>query len=169
MARRLNLDEAEALLVLDELVPTQLPQLAADMLVDGLDSPALRVLAGRHPDEAGLGKQFAQALRELGRAQPATRCEALTILARIRAEQLLASEISLKEGAGELFNIFWRARSMGCEELPTTLVSFVGPLADGPALGAKASAIRREAKALLAHLPKRTTSEAQEGEIPEDV
>ena len=76
-----------------------LPELATDALVRGLDSPALRILAGQNPSDTDVSRElFAEVLTELSIPVLGTD-EALWRLVRLTAEQIVNGQTAPNEGA----------------------------------------------------------------------
>jgi len=88
------------------LIPSEaLPQIAADALAAGLDSPALRELAGElRPTLDASGRLFEEILDEFGVGIP-DRSRAGLILARAYAAQITNGSLSPYEGARQIWNI----------------------------------------------------------------
>ena len=88
------------------LIPSQaLPQIATDALAAGLDSPALRELAGElHPTLDASGRLLEEILDELNVGIP-DRTRAGLILARTYAAQITHGSLSPYEGARQIWNI----------------------------------------------------------------
>ncbi|MEQ8147377.1 hypothetical protein [Streptomyces sp. OP7] len=84
--------------VAETLAPEELPMLAAQTLVDGRDSPALRELAGltRRSDEAEIGELYVLALCELGVRLPDEETAGRWLLVSL-AVALAKAELSPKE------------------------------------------------------------------------
>lgn len=86
-----------------ELRSEDLPQLATDALVRGLDTPSLRVLAGQDPaDVRDSADLFRRALDELGVSLPA-HDEAAWSLARMTAQGIVDGVVSPAVGANEIW------------------------------------------------------------------
>lgn len=95
-----------ALYQLRELLTDDLPEVATKALVDGLDSPSLRQLAGATTNNAfELEELLRRSLDELGLG-PATEETARQVLARHRAEQIVRGEIDPPTGAGRMWRTF---------------------------------------------------------------
>jgi hypothetical protein len=94
------LELAALRLVVGELASEDLPVLAVDALVRGVDSPSLRELAGERPgaDPRGAMDLFQAALEELGIEPPAEH-DALWQLAKHAAEQIVNGELAPFDGA----------------------------------------------------------------------
>jgi hypothetical protein len=92
-----------------EQPPEGLPWLAADALSRGLDSPALRELAGApavdHQQNRDL---FIEAMRELGAEAPSTQ-DASRALVRHWAEEILSGTLAPHEGARRIWWKGWEA------------------------------------------------------------
>lgn len=97
-----------------ELRSEHLPELAANALVRGLDSPSLRILAGQRPaDVRDSADLFERALDELGFTVPAPD-EAAWSLARVTAQQIGEGVISPVAGADEIWrSAFHRVEDSG--------------------------------------------------------
>jgi hypothetical protein len=84
---------------LGRLSSDELPCIATEWLVAGLDSPALRELAGIVlPEVSEVGPLFDKALIELGMVLPIKQ-EALMDLARYHCQRIVAKVVSPYEGA----------------------------------------------------------------------
>lgn len=108
-------------LTVGDLAAEELPDLAADALARGLDSPSLRMLAGAHRDEYDENRRlFVAAMQELGVGAPPVDA-ATPELVRFWASELVAGALPPYEGARR---IWWR----GWETLgrPDELTVFVG-------------------------------------------
>jgi hypothetical protein len=94
-----SLDVARARLALGTLQSGALPDVAAELLEAGQDTPSLRVLAGSvQPVMSDVGPVFEHALRELGLA-PLDKQQALRVLMRRHAHAILSGEVEPYEGA----------------------------------------------------------------------
>ena len=94
-----SLDLARAQLALGTLQSGGLPDLAAELLETGRDTPSLRVLAGSgRPVMSDVGSVFEHALRELGLA-PLDKQQALRVLTRRHAHAILSGEVEPYDGA----------------------------------------------------------------------
>ncbi|MFF0887457.1 hypothetical protein [Streptomyces sp. NPDC003456] len=89
--------------VAEVLPPAELPMLAAQALVDGCDSPALRELAGLpgRSDEREIRELFVQALHELGVPLPDEETAGRRLLVDLAAG-LATAELSPEDVAGQL-------------------------------------------------------------------
>jgi hypothetical protein len=86
-----------------QLPPERMPRVATDLLVAGLDSPALRVAAGLEgADPHEQRAAFGEALEELGEL-PLTREEVGRRLFRLWAERIDAGETEPLKGARALW------------------------------------------------------------------
>src|SRR5437867_2729085 len=100
----LTMSEASAFLELGLLRSAELPRVAMEALAQGLDSPALRRLAGElKPTASECEPQFRQALSQLSIPLP-TREAARLIVARYYAMQIVNGLISPYRGA---CHIWW--------------------------------------------------------------
>jgi hypothetical protein len=107
---------------LQRLRSEELPQIATDWMGVGMDSPALRELAGiEEPAMSTVGPLFERALRESGMHLP-SRDEALMTLARHYAQQIVEGAMTPYEGARK---IWWDVSNDYGEKLPI-LLRFVG-------------------------------------------
>ena len=109
------LDIAAAKLVLGLLYAEVVPEIGTRALVEGYDSPALRVVAGlieAQSDEAI--PLFKQALSELTWPLPNQR-EAVLLLARELAAQVLRGELSPYQGAKKIWWLTREADEVGHE------------------------------------------------------
>lgn len=108
--------------VLGRVSSDQLPRFAADWLNDGLDSPALRRLAGEEsPIMSEVAPIFEKALKELGISIP-KKSSALQLLARDYAEKIIQGSLTPHAGAGF---ISWHVANQ-LEKAGPLLLSFVG-------------------------------------------
>jgi hypothetical protein len=90
-----------------------LPEIATEALVRGLDSPALRVLAGQSRDDVrDSADLFRVALEELGIDLPDPD-SAQWLLARRTAGDIEAGRISPARGATELWRAYGKVRDNG--------------------------------------------------------
>src|SRR3954451_22552697 len=98
-------------MALDELVLDQLPNLGADALVRGLDSPSLRLLAGQTHYDSPLDSRdlFVAALDEMGIEEP-QESDAAWRLIRLTASRVVAGTIDPLAGS----EYIWR-RSLSVE------------------------------------------------------
>lgn len=95
------------------LASEYLPQIATEALLRGLDSPALRVLAGQpRGDVRDSADLFRVALDELGIDLPSPD-SAQWLLARHTAGQIVAGRISPARGATELWLAYGKVRDSG--------------------------------------------------------
>ena len=108
-------------LTVGDLAAEELPDLAADALTRGLDSPSLRMLAGARRGEYDENRRlFVAAMKELGVDAPPAGA-AIRELVRFWASELVAGALTPYEGARR---IWWQ----GWETLgrPDELTVFVG-------------------------------------------
>jgi hypothetical protein len=97
----MTLELAEALLSCGELRREDIPDVAAELLAAGTDTPTTRVLAGLVGSELSEAHElFVRLLSGLGRTAP-TRDQAATSIARGLASQALAPGAHLRRIAGE--------------------------------------------------------------------
>jgi hypothetical protein len=100
----------------------ELPQVAAEWLADGLDSAALRELAGiSSPEMSEVGPLFEKAASQLQMTIPEKE-EALAFLARHYAQQIVDGALSPYDGARR---IWWQV-SNELDAPSQLLLSFVG-------------------------------------------
>ena len=98
-------DVVAAKWVLGRIPSRALPALATDLLVSGLDSQALRELAGElHPTVEGSGPLFEEILDEFGIGIP-ERSRAGLVLAKAYAAQIIDRTLSPYEGAQHIWRI----------------------------------------------------------------
>ena len=119
------LERVAALAVLEKQQSEELPAIATDALVRGLDSPSLRLLAGTSPRDVRDARDLLwSALDELGIAKP-SQTEARWLLVRGWAHDIIANRLAPIDGARR---IWWD----GWEELgrPDDLTAFVGLASD---------------------------------------
>ncbi len=99
-------------LAVDGLPSEDLPTLAVDALVRGVDGPALRLLAGQAPGDVRESRDlFDRALDELGIAMP-TEQEALWKLVRLTCAQIASGAVAPFVGAAWI----WRSASWRVED-----------------------------------------------------
>jgi hypothetical protein len=111
-----------ALFKLGRLQSEELPQIATSWMVNGVDSPSLRQLAGlASPIMSEAGPLFEKTLAELQTPLP-SKNDALMILARNFAQQIVDGTISPHNGAGQ---IWWRV-SNEMDAHDPLLLPFVG-------------------------------------------
>ena len=117
----MNLESAASFWVLRLLCGEDLPAIAVDALEAGVDTPALRILAGeRDPDVGELGRLFLNALEESSLQLP-TRPEAFRNAAKYYAEQILSGEWAPYRGAHA---IWWELCTL--DDAPESLMMFRG-------------------------------------------
>ncbi|MFH0727106.1 MAG: hypothetical protein V2B19_12300 [Pseudomonadota bacterium] len=110
---------AQALWILDLLAIDHLPEVALDALEVGLDTPALRMLAGLVSNEVEDAPQiFTQALKELGLPMLSRR-DAACIYAISVSKQILNGELSPQDGADKLWEASIRVNNPDFHELDT--------------------------------------------------
>lgn len=110
---------AQALWTLDLLAIDYLPEVACDALEAGLDSPALRMLAGMIDNEVNdAPKIFIQALKELSLPMLSRR-DAACIYAIAVSKQILNGELSPQDGANKLWDVSIRVNNTDFHELDT--------------------------------------------------
>jgi hypothetical protein len=115
----MNMNLVQALWVLEFLATEQLPEVALKALEDGVDSPALRMLAGLVKNEIAEGtKIFVKALKELG-LPLLSRRDAACVYAIAVSKQILSGEISPQDGANKLWNVSIRVNDPSFHELDT--------------------------------------------------
>lgn len=87
------------------ILPEDLPEAALAALEDGFDSPSLRILAGLTKAESSEAWQlFNQTLAELNLLIPSKR-DAVILLARKSAEQILNGKTNPYEGAKQIWEL----------------------------------------------------------------
>ncbi len=95
------------------LASDDLPEIATEALVRGLDSPALRVLAGQSPDDVrDSADLFRVALDELGIDLPDPDSARWRLVRRTAAE-IVARRLSPARGATELWRAYPKVRDNG--------------------------------------------------------
>lgn len=110
---------AQALWTLDLLEIGYLPEVALGALEVGLDSPALRLLAGLIGNEVENAPQiFTQALKELGLPTLSQR-DAARIYAIAVSKQILNGELSPQDGANKLWDASIQVNNPDFHELDT--------------------------------------------------
>jgi hypothetical protein len=88
---------------LNQLASDDLPKVASELLSAGLDSPALREVAGwTQPIRSEVGPVFEKALSELGSPLPDQQL-ALRLLAKDYAAQIVAGTLDPYEGARRIW------------------------------------------------------------------
>ncbi len=101
-----RLEEAAVRLVLEEMLSDELPMLAAEALARGVDSPALRELAGLFPHEVREARDlFHLAMEELGSPVPDVE-EARRRTMAMAARRALQGEMSLYAATHE---VYWQS------------------------------------------------------------
>ena len=99
------LDVARAKFALGTLMSADLPVLATNLLADGLDTPAIRALAGvAQPTLSEAGPLFERVMLELT-LPPFGKQQALRVLVRQYAEAIVAGEIAPYEGAMKIWDL----------------------------------------------------------------
>ncbi|MFD7451571.1 hypothetical protein [Kitasatospora sp. NPDC059827] len=101
--------------------PAELPMAAAHLLVAGFDSPALRDLAGRAPND-DTAEVFREALAELGKAVPDERTADRCLIHHL-AGLLAAGELAPATVAGEV----WFLAMRGDTEAEEAFIDAIGP------------------------------------------
>lgn len=92
--------DAAGLLLLDDFA-----EIGMGAMLDGCDSPALRILAGLRPEEAHEARAlFEQTLAELNIPKPSER-DAVMHLAREVAKRILSGATTPYEGATEIWDL----------------------------------------------------------------
>jgi len=113
----MDLVVAASLRVLDLLPPHKLPDVAAAALQAGFDSPSLRLLAGLLPVESWRSRElFDGALQELNLAS-VSKVEAARTYAKAVSIQIVAAELSPREGARRLWDASVQVKDDGFHEL----------------------------------------------------
>jgi len=111
----MDLETAFALFEADQIWVESLPEIAAEALAEGSDSPSLRLLAGMAPfDPRDARNLFLMAMQELGIPRPDSHQAAL-VAARWLATQCLNGAMSLADGCGRIWGILllWIANHPG--------------------------------------------------------
>lgn len=110
---------AQALWVLGFLGAEQLPEIALHALEDGVDSTALRMLAGLDSNEIPEATTiFEKALAEL-RVPILSRRDAVRIYAKAISMQIVNGEIEPEDGANKLWDASIRVKDPNFHELDT--------------------------------------------------
>jgi hypothetical protein len=109
-----TLELTAAKLILDEQPSEDLPEVATELLTRGVDSPALRVLAGASSRDVREARDlFFVALDELGVAVPDEQT-ALWLVAKDMLQHIAAGDIGAYEGASRIWsNVYWRIEREG--------------------------------------------------------
>jgi hypothetical protein len=145
----MTLELAEALLSCGELRREDIPDVAAELLAAGTDTPTVRVLAGLVGQELSQAHElFVRMLSELGRTAP-TRDQAATTMARDLASQALAPGAHLRricrEGARLAFAMDYHRALLPFYEADAYY--------DCPDLSADVEGLLRHSRELLADRP----------------
>lgn len=156
-----------AKLVLDEQPSEELPAVAADALSRGVDSPALRALAGTSPREVRDARDlFIAALDELGIASPDEQ-DALWHVACDMLERISTRRIGAYEGAAWIWrHVYWRIKREG------DLRVFVGLASEWDDHPAQREALERDIREAAVRLLSRgalrrwVKLQARQGESP---
>ena len=100
----MNIEDALAKMVLQAQPVDDLPAIATDALCRGVDSPALRVLAGLNPTEhpADMWQLFRKAVEEIGIAVPDEVSAARRVL-RLHLRDIAEHRVAPAEGAGRIW------------------------------------------------------------------
>ncbi len=105
----IDIDGTEAQWVLGMLPPERLPDIAVSALQNGLDSDALRILAGLSGSEIDdASKLFEEALKSLGRGQMSKK-DAVRLYARTISGQILRGEMEPYAGAKKIWEAALKA------------------------------------------------------------
>jgi len=100
----MDLESAASFWTLGLLRNEDLPAVAADALEAGVDTPALRILAGeRDPDVDELNRLFSKALEESSIERP-DRPVAIANAAKYYAERILSGDWSPYRGASAIWS-----------------------------------------------------------------
>lgn len=104
-----TLSENLAAFVLGELSVGDLPEVAVEALVEGLDSPHLARLAGETAATNAfvLSETFERALREVGLTWP-TRLEAFELVKSYALKRVVDGRIGVREGTARIINGYRR-------------------------------------------------------------
>lgn len=114
-----TLEVAASKLLLGLISALDLPDVAADALEDGFDSPSLRLLAGSTESDVDETRPLlAQALAEMDCCVP-NRHAAVMCLAREISKDLLAGTVGTHEGATTIWEITLRVPEESFPELDT--------------------------------------------------
>jgi hypothetical protein len=117
----MDLESAASFWVLGLLPNEDLPAVAADALEAGVDTPALRILAGeRDPDVGELNRLFSKALEESSIELP-NRSVAMANAAKYCAERILSRDWTPYRGASAIWSDLCTI-----EDAPENLKVFVG-------------------------------------------
>lgn len=105
----MDIDLAQARWVLGMVPDDQLPELAAQAMVQGFEGPGIRDLASFDEPTLHLIKPeiVEQAFREMGR-EPLTLSQAALRLAREIALRILRGQVSVEKGAADVFDLIRR-------------------------------------------------------------
>jgi hypothetical protein len=100
----MNIELAEALWILEMLSQDELPDIAIELLDDGLYSPDLQKLSELSPDSSNeISDAFERSLLSLGRGR-LTKTNAVQIYARAIAAEILNGEITPYSGARKIWD-----------------------------------------------------------------
>jgi hypothetical protein len=117
----MDLESAAAFWVLQLLPNADLPRIAVDALERGIDSPALRILAGeRDPDVGELERLFTKVLQAAKIEMP-IRSVAMMKAAKYYAERIVSGDLSVSRGVSA---ICWDLCTN--EDAPERLRVFIG-------------------------------------------
>lgn len=122
----MDLEIAAAYWSLGMLTSNKLPEIATAALLEGLDSPSLRILAGEYdPIMAEVGPLFERALRELGVLVPEP-FEAGMRVAGYIGQRIISGEVSPYEGAREIWRMYNHVEAVDEHGIFKPLLKFIG-------------------------------------------
>lgn len=150
-ANAVQLKCAEVLL--GEVAPDSLPAWAAEALVGGLDTPALRELAGQPVGESsGVRDMLVKVMGELGEPVPSLP-ESRVLIVSALANAILSGDLAPEVGAKRVW-MQWSEAGAGGEETPAEWLTFVNDATDWEELPDRrdeiAASIRAAAAAVAA-------------------
>lgn len=122
----MDLQNFQARWTLDKLRHAELSKVASDMLVDGLDSESLRILAGLSSasDPEEIFKYFELSMKEL-KLQKLSKGEASLVLAKDIAKKIVSREIDPYRGARQIW-----AEACVVDDYPKELNVFIVDASD---------------------------------------
>jgi hypothetical protein len=126
----MNQQHMLALWALGRLPSEELPRIAAEWLADGIDTPAIRELAGiSSPEMPDVGPLFSKALSST-HLRELTRDEALRTIAQQYAQEIVEGKVTPHEGARKV----WKEVNLesGCDSLLSPFIGAASELEDLP-------------------------------------
>ena len=118
MTKSLDLESIEALWVLELISTDELPELAMQVMAQGLESKSLVELAGCSPSESDdIRRLFNQSLREITGKRRMLKTDALRRYAKQISTSILATDVSPFDGAKLIWRATLKAGVQGFHEL----------------------------------------------------